>query len=354
MSESFLPSVLGSAAAGIIARIFTHPLDTAKARLQATYTEASIHPPGGGSSSALHPNVSLHQNPMRYRGTVDVLYKTAHSEGIRGLYRGFGAVIVGGTPGTVLYLCSYDIAKKRLSDLASMGGEQDFVIHFASGMIAETVACVVYVPVDVVKERMQVQHKESSSSSSLSHRNYRNSWDALKTIMRTEGLSGIYKGYAATLGSFGPFSALYFVFYERFKYWTRLHVTGDENAATTMRNVENVEIPFSWLLLCSSSAGAAASWMTSPLDMAKLRLQVQRGLAAAGGDSNPSSPQSSSARSTYKGVYDCLKQSARTDGVSGLFRGAWARVIFTVPATTITMTSYEMCRNFIANAIPSS
>jgi len=39
------------------------------------------------------------------------------------------------------------------------------------------------------------------------------SWDALRMILRTEGRRGIYKGYAATLASFGPFSALYFVFY---------------------------------------------------------------------------------------------------------------------------------------------
>ena len=32
-----------------------------------------------------------------------------------------------------------------------------------------------------------------------------------------EGLGGIYRGYMATLYSFGPFSALYFSFYEEFK-----------------------------------------------------------------------------------------------------------------------------------------
>jgi len=41
--------------------------------------------------------------------------------------------------------------------------------------------------------------------------------------MRTEGLRGIYKAYAATVLSFGPFSALYFMFYEKLKvycsYW---------------------------------------------------------------------------------------------------------------------------------------
>ena len=34
-------------------------------------------------------------------------------------------------------------------------------------------------------------------------------------------------------------------------------------------------------------------------------------------------------------------------GVAGLFRGAGARVCFFAPATTITMSCYETCRNFV-------
>ena len=70
-SSSFLHDVLGSATAGIISRIMTHPLDTVKARLQAH------------SSAA-------------YRGPIDALIQTYRHEGIRSLYGGFGAVIVGG------------------------------------------------------------------------------------------------------------------------------------------------------------------------------------------------------------------------------------------------------------------
>jgi hypothetical protein len=32
--------------------------------------------------------------------------------------------------------------------------------------------------------------------------------------MRTEGARGLYRAYGATVMSFGPFSALYFMFYE--------------------------------------------------------------------------------------------------------------------------------------------
>lgn len=317
-SSSLSVNVLASGMAGIIARIFTHPLDTAKARLQA-------------HSHAEH----------QYRGTLDVLQKTFRTEGVAGLFRGFGAVLVMGTPGTAIYLCSYEATKQAFSEHYK---GHDFMIHFASGMIAETLACIIYVPCDVIKERMQIQHKRTPGQNGLI---YRNSWDAFQTIAAKEGVAGIYKGYAATLGSFGPFSALYFVGYERFKYWTRLYLTQSNNN-NQLRDLEHVEVPFHWLLMCSSTAGALASWVTSPLDLAKLRLQVQRGIEHAGSNKN----NISITTSTYKGVLDCLKKTYKVGGLAGLWRGAGARVLYTVPATTITMTSYETCRSFIAKALP--
>lgn len=320
--SSLIENGLASAFAGIISRIFTHPLDTAKARLQAVYTSSR------SSSTKRHL-----QNP--YKGPIDVLVQTAQTEGIiKGLYRGFGAVIVGGTPGTMAYLLSYEKAKDSLSEHVT---NNEFVVHFSSGMIAETVACIIYVPVDVIKERMQVQRNLGSAASDGAML-YRNSMDALIQISKSEGLSGIYRGYAATLGSFGPFSALYFVFYERFKFWARQNQTGRTD--DSLRSLENVELPFQWILFCSAGAGAIASWMTSPLDLAKLRLQVSRGRAAAGMDPNAIS---------YTGVVDCLKHVYRDGGVKGLWRGAGARVLHFAPATTITMTSYETCRSFVAN-----
>lgn len=307
MSDSpILHNALGSAAAGIVARLLTHPLDTAKARLQAQY---------GGSSVNY------------YRGPMDVLNRTFRTEGAMGLYRGFGAILVGGTPGTMMYLCSYDIIKGRLSSYSTRE-ETDFMVHFLSGMLAESIACIIYVPVDVIKERLQVQHSGVDGSSN----NYRNSMDAMRQISKKEGLAGIYKGYGATLASFGPFSALYFVFYERLK-------------AMSQQSNKNNELPFASIVLCSCSAGALASWLTSPLDMAKLRLQVQRG-----------NLENSAEATTvvYRGMLDCLRSAYRQGGIQALFRGAGARVLHFAPGTTITMTCYETFRSYFAKSLSLS
>lgn len=322
-----------------------------KARLQAPVAAASITP----------------SKTTTFRGPIDALLRTYRQEGVRALYGGFGAVIIGGTPGTVLYLTGYAFFRDSLtmamltmnrheedesgrissSSSSSSGGQptlshsQEFAVHFMSGMLAETVSCIVYVPVDVVKERMQVQQRNTNASSTLGYQ-YNGSWDALRQIAKTEGMRGIYKGYGATLASFGPFSALYFMFYEQCKYQSREYISRQRNQPSSA--VKDGDLPLVHLIACSAGAGALASWLTSPLDMAKLRLQVQRGQAAAASGSSISGKQ-------HNGMIDCLQSIFAEGGVRGLFRGAGARVIHFAPATTITMTCYEKCRAFFADTL---
>jgi hypothetical protein len=180
------------------------------------------------------------------------------------------------------------------------------LVHSSLLQFREAVACVVYVPVDVIKERLQVQGKDANDI------RYKGGADALVKIWHSEGVHGIYRGYGATLMSFGPFSALYFVFYERFKSWSE-DLTG------------SATLSLPWLIVSSASAGALASFLTSPLDMAKLRLQVERGR-------NQSTP---STVIPYRGIVDCLQQAYTRGGIrNGLFRGAGARVLHFVPATS--------------------
>ena len=167
-------------------------------------------------------------------------------------------------------------------------------------------------------------------------------------------MRGIYKGYGATLGSFGPFSALYFVFYERCKLWAREYNNRqrrgiDSEGGGDTQIVEDGELPLLHLVACSASAGALASWLTSPLDMAKLRLQVQRGQADAASSANGHSTTRQTVQ--YRNALHCLSVAYREGGIRGLFRGAGARVLHFAPATAVTMTSYEKCRSFYAQAL---
>jgi hypothetical protein len=74
--------------------------------------------------------------------------------------------------------------------------------------ILPSFSCALFIPVDVVKERLQVQSTRNMGYS------YSGSFNAFRTILKEEGARGLYKGYFATLFSYGPFSAIYFGVYE--------------------------------------------------------------------------------------------------------------------------------------------
>ncbi|CAI5720694.1 unnamed protein product [Hyaloperonospora brassicae] len=300
-----LSTLLGSAAAGVIGRVFCHPLDTVKARLQASTS----------SGQTIASQLSL---------------RALSPQHLRGLYRGIGVSIVGSAPATCLYLTSYELSKDALQGVESFR-DRPSLLYLGAGMMAEALSCVLWVPIDVIKERMQVQTQPLPGTSGALQQQqqqlyYRNTIDALQTIARTERLGSLYKGYVATLLSFGPFSALYFMFYEKTK-------------AVMQKRLETDGLPAHYTLTSAALAGATASFLTNPLDLIKLRLQVQRAYATK------------AAPAAYRGIVDGLTQVIRTEGVLALYKGSGARVAFHAPSTAITMSLFESCRRVFATLI---
>ena len=79
------------------------------------------------------------------------------------------------------------------------------LIHMAAGLTAESVSAVFWVPMEVLKQRMQVGGQMRGAA------------EVLRDLLRREGPRALFKGYALTVGVFGPYAMVYFVGYERFK-----------------------------------------------------------------------------------------------------------------------------------------
>ena len=120
--------------------------------------------------------------------------------------------------------------------------------------------------------------------------------------------------------SFGPFSAFYLMFYEELKTISTRYSSGSI-------------VSTSHIMMSAAVAGALASFLTNPLDMAKLRIQVQRGNKAF--------------RYDYKSVFHGVIDIARHEGfgTSGLLKGVGARMAFHAPSTAITITLYEVLKH---------
>ena len=364
-----IDTIISSSIGSIVSRLICHPIDTVKARFQL-------------------PNST-------YKSTWEIAKVTLKEEGIRGFYRGVGTVTGLGTPAFILYLCTYEQCKTYFATIgttsaistASNSSEENelsflqkypFLNHFASGMIAESVSCLVYVPVDVVKERLQIQRnlKDGTLVKGNLPTYYKGTLHALQKIFQQEGLRGVYKGYGATLLSFGPFSAFYFLFYEQWKktgqdyFYAKLKESTQDkeiglttrakqgqdqdkvsqNILSDIKSPEHVTLPFWYTLFAAAMAGAMASFVTNPLDLIRLRLQVQRGgeiEATRQQKINLDAPEkamTADSTTAYKNSWDGLTKIYKHDGIRGLFRGVNARILFHTPSTMISMTCYEQSK----------
>ena len=81
-----------------------------------------------------------------------IVRETISKEGMGGLYRGFAINIWGSIPAAGLYFGSYEFFKSRTLE-HKFFQDHPFVAYLCGGMFAETVACIIFVPVDVIKER---------------------------------------------------------------------------------------------------------------------------------------------------------------------------------------------------------
>lgn len=320
--------MIGSTLAGMLSRVPLHPLDTIKACLQVQ--TGSVR----GELQAVLDRARLQGiGKVLYRGFPIVRGRVALRGGEAGSIQYLPAprsqAFFASGPASLLYFSSYEVSKSTIS--TTIPSLPSSLCHFSAGMLAETTSCLLWVPIDVIKERQQISAVSHVSESSHAT----SAVSTVRRILRTEGFRGLYRGYWATIASFGPFSALYFVFYESLK---------AECERMTGRRPGEL-LPLAWQIGAASTAGAAASVITNPLDLVKLRLQVQRAMCAE------STPPWGTA---YTGVVTGLRDIVHREGPFALFRGAAARVAFHAPSTALTLTLFEFCRDAAKKMLASA
>jgi solute carrier family 25 folate transporter 32 len=159
------------------------------------------------------------------------------------------------------------------------------------------VAAAFVCPLDVVKTRLQVARAGAGAAG------YDTLRGSLATVVREEGVRGLYRGLGPTLMALLPNWAVYFSVYERLKERLRRDAHGEDAPAAHAA--------------AAAGAGAATVLATNPLWVAKTRLQVQTAASLRG-----SLPQSAAWHATpYAGTLACLRRIAAEEGLRGLYSG---------------------------------
>ncbi|XP_039025337.1 ADP,ATP carrier protein ER-ANT1-like [Hibiscus syriacus] len=166
----FAGNVASGSAAGATTSLFLYHLDYARTRLGTDAKGCSIN------------------RQCQFKGLLDVYRKTLSSDGIVGLYRGFGASIMGITLYRGMYFGIYDTMKPLLL-VGPLEG--NFIASFFLGWSITTVSGVCAYPFDTVRRRMML-----TSGQSLK---YRSSIHAFREIIHLEGFSALFRGVTANM-----------------------------------------------------------------------------------------------------------------------------------------------------------
>jgi len=290
--------VFAGATAGVVTRFLCQPLDVLKIRFQ-----LQVEP------------ISRSSPISKYKGVVQAAGTILKEEGLVGLWRGH-------TPGqllSIMYGVSQFWTFEKLTHLAeeNLVSGRHIYVHFVCGSLAGAAATLSSFPFDVLRTRFVAQGGNKA---------YLNTVHGGVTLLRAEGVRGLFRGLSPTILQVAPHTGAQFAFHNffskaltDFKILTRdreLHVHGN--------------------LLVGFLAGLFSKLIVYPFDLMRKRLQFQGFQNARKGYGQNFS---------CSGLISCLRETVRKEGVRALFKGLYPALVKASITTSLHFTVYEeTCR----------
>jgi hypothetical protein len=248
-----------SSISSLIARTTFYPLDTIKTRIQ--------------HAKAYKPTT---WNPFK-------------------LYQGLGVTLLFSVPASAVYLTTYDTVKEYRDNSDS------FITHTVAAISAEGIAGILFTPMEVLKQKLQVLEAKKDTMSML------------RDTYNKFGIRGFYKGYFLGQAVFIPYTITYFVTYEQLK--LKWKSSFDPSTQT---------LPIGMYVTCSSIAGALAGAISNPLDVIKTRVQI----------------------ASNKDTKQVIQQLYRENGIHGFAKGMGARIFWIAPSMSLSITIFELLKDW--------
>ncbi|KAG6856084.1 hypothetical protein H0H87_007524 [Tephrocybe sp. NHM501043] len=312
-----LKDIAFGSAAGMVSKVFEHPFDLTKVRLQSQVLDQTA----------------------RFKGPVDCLVKTWQGEGMRGLYRGLPAPIVGAMAENASLFLAYGEFQAIIRNIT--GRPMDLEPTLPQLALAAAGAGT---PIELVKCKMQVQMLVSRPADAPK---LPGPISVLMNVVRTTGLRGLWLGHTGTLiretgGTAAWFSTKEFV--------ARLLVARRSDEGETIisqgstgggghggggaAHLKPWESAFS-----GACAGAAFNFVLFPADSVKSAMQTEEELRPRGTSSAAEKPKATFV-STARAMYTA-------QGLRGLYAGCGITVARSIPSSAMIFLIYDgLCKRF--------
>ncbi|KAI5369528.1 Putative mitochondrial carrier domain superfamily [Septoria linicola] len=290
-----LKDIVYGSVAGIVGKVVEYPFDTVKVRLQSQPDHL----------------------PLRYAGPLDCFKQSLAEGGVRGLYRGVSAPLVGAAAENASLFWAYRLAQDVLKVTVLPGtleGEKlPLGALVAAGAMSGCVTSLVLTPIELVKCRMQVP---SQSPQDPSLRVSRGPLAIISDVWKREGLAGFWRGQLGTLLRETGGGAAWFGSYETLSLYFK----------NRLRDPENDSLPIWQQMVSGAVAGMAYNFVFFPADTIKSKIQTG---------------ELTNVKPTFTNVG---KELFQTHGLKGLYRGCGITVARSAPSSALIFTIYEYLR----------
>ncbi|XP_029445752.1 ADP/ATP translocase 4 isoform X2 [Rhinatrema bivittatum] len=181
----FLANLASGGAAGATSLCFVYPLDFARTRLAA--------------------DIGKGLEERQFKGLGHCIVTIAKSDGLPGLYRGFGVSVQGIIVYRAAYFGCYDTIKGMLPNPK----ETPMIISFLIAQAVTTFSGILSYPFDTVRRRMMMQSGEKD-------RQFKGTIDCFVKISKKEGFAAFFRGAFSNILR-GTGGALVLVLYDKIK-----------------------------------------------------------------------------------------------------------------------------------------
>ncbi|XP_028573921.2 solute carrier family 25 member 48 isoform X3 [Podarcis muralis] len=197
---------------------------------------------------------------------------------------------------------------------------------FVAGWVGGAAAVIVGHPLDTVKTRLQAGQ------------GYGNTFKCVLTVYRNEAVAGFFKGMSFPLVSIAIYNSVVFGVFSNTQRLISQQRYGNSHHPPSLAD----------LALASMAAGAVSVGIGGPVDLVKIRLQMQTQTFIAAANLNLKHRAAGfSVETAYRGPVHCVGMILRQEGLGGLYRGSSAMILRDIPGYCLYFIPYTLLCGWI-------
>ena len=317
-------------------------------------------------ASASENGLSAAKNNQFSGSLYNVGLRVFKEEGFLSFWKGNLTSVIHRFPYSAINFTVYD---RLRTSFRNLNYQESPVTRFISGASAGGTACFACYPLDLVRTRLTVLKTPSAGTSSNI---YGSISSIMYSIVKTEGIVGLYRGVFVSVCVTTPTFGISFCVYGTVKE----KILNFINPYNVFKDDSSGKLSAYGSMLCGAMSGITSSLIMFPADSIRRRMQVAGFLFdqqennnqqnksninnITNNNSNSSSSSGSSSnniiqnnntanniKSTNRSDTSLLLKVLKVDGYKGLYRGIVPELLKVTPMVSITFCVYEFTYDFL-------